>query len=83
MWTESGNNVDSNPLLVDPANNDFHLQPTSPMIDAGTTAVPEPPGLPTIDFEGDPRISGVAPDIGADEFVRKAMPWLQLLLLDD
>ena len=39
-WTESGSNLDTNPLLVDPANNDFHLQPTSPMIDNGNNCCP-------------------------------------------
>lgn len=70
-WTDSGDNLDTDPLLVDPANNDFHLQPTSPMIDTGTTAVPSP-GIPATDFEGDSRIFGVAPDIGADEYIPQA-----------
>lgn len=67
-WTDSGDNLDTDPQLVDPANNNFHLQSTSPMIDKGTAAVPSP-GLPATDFEGDPRISGAAPDIGADEYI--------------
>ena len=47
--------------------------PGSPCIDIGTTAVPDPPGLPTTDFEGDLRVLGAAPDIGADEhpYVRR------------
>ena len=72
-WTESGSNLDTNPLLVDTANNDFHLQPTSPMIDNGTTAVPVPPGLPDTDFEGDTRPSGIATDIGADEYLTRGI----------
>jgi len=67
IWTSSGNNLDTTPLFVDPANNDFHLQPNSPMINAGTTVVPNPPGLPVTDFEGNPRVVGPAPDIGAYE----------------
>ncbi len=67
-WTDSGNNLNTNPLFVDSANNDFHLQPTSPMINAGTMAVPNPPGLPSSDFEGNPRVIGTAPDIGAYEW---------------
>ncbi len=32
---DGGGNVDIDPLFVDPANGDLHLQPTSPVIDAG------------------------------------------------
>lgn len=62
------NVVNADPAFVDPANDDYHLTSGSPCIDAGTTAVPDPPGLPTTDFEGDPRVLGAAPDIGADEY---------------
>ncbi len=62
------NNLNAAPLFVDPSNNDYRLQPTSPMIDAGTAAVPDPPGLPVTDMDGNPRIIGPAPDIGAYEF---------------
>ncbi|MBU0755071.1 MAG: hypothetical protein KJ645_08005, partial [Planctomycetes bacterium] len=41
------------------------LQATSPCRDMGTDTVAE---LPVIDYEGDPRISGLSPDMGADEF---------------
>jgi hypothetical protein len=61
------NVVNADPSFVDPANDDYHLSSSSPCIDAGTTAIPDPPGLPTTDFEGDPRVLGAAPDIGADE----------------
>jgi parallel beta-helix repeat protein len=67
-WTASGSNLNTDPLFLDPANNDFHLKPNSPMINAGTTAVPDPPGLPSADIEGNPRVIGSAPDIGAYEF---------------
>jgi hypothetical protein len=40
---------------------DFHLAPTSPLIDRGTAT-----GAPRVDFDGEPRDDG-APDIGADE----------------
>ena len=62
------NNLTNDPLFVDPAGDNFHLQPTSTLIDAGTGSVPSPPDLPSTDFEGYPRIIGTAPDIGAYEW---------------
>ena len=59
------NNIQHAPQFVDPINGDFHLKSTSPCIDAGTADAPE---LPDTDFEGNPRILGPAPDIGADEY---------------
>lgn len=64
-WPGPGN-LDADPRFVDPANGDYHLQYGSPCIDAGTRRVPG--GLPTTDIEGDPRMAGSAPDMGADEF---------------
>ncbi|MCD6305869.1 MAG: hypothetical protein J7M32_06220 [Deltaproteobacteria bacterium] len=55
--------VDTNPLFVDPANGDFHLQGSSPVIDAGT-----PSGVPLTDMEGNPRISGTTVDMGPYEY---------------
>lgn len=52
----------SNPLWVNPAGLDFHLQSASPAIDAGANV-----GL-TEDFEGNPVPQGAAPDIGAYEY---------------
>lgn len=52
----------SDPLWVDPAGLDFHLQSASPAIDAGANV-----GL-TEDFEGNPVPQGAAPDIGACEY---------------
>jgi hypothetical protein len=60
--------ISQDPGFVDPASDDYHLSRGSPCIDAGTASVPEPPGLPAMDFEGDPRTIGPAPDIGADEY---------------
>jgi uncharacterized repeat protein (TIGR01451 family) len=40
----------------------YHLTPCSPAIDAGTAS-----GAPTIDFDGEPRPQGLAPDVGMDE----------------
>lgn len=71
-WTGGGTrNISEDPELVDPANGDFHLQLTSPCVDAGCYV----PNL-TEDFEGDVRPcnssleargDGSDFDIGADE----------------
>ena len=70
-WPGEGN-IDADPLFADPGNGDFHLQWDSPCIDAGTKNVSS---LPLTDFEGDPRVIGLAPDMGADEFV---LPYIEL-----
>jgi parallel beta-helix repeat protein len=46
-------NFSADPLFVNAAANDFHLQSTSPAIDAGTNTAPN---LPQTDFAGNPRI---------------------------
>ncbi|MHC4945877.1 MAG: right-handed parallel beta-helix repeat-containing protein [Planctomycetota bacterium] len=55
-----GGMIDKDPLLADPAGNDFHLCFMSPCRDAGDGAA-----APGKDFEGDPRNTI---DMGADEF---------------
>ncbi len=70
-----GNNINTDPLFVDdsdpdPSNWDLHITDTSPCIDAGTATAPS---LPATDFDGEPRPSGSAPDIGADE-VQSGLP---------
>ena len=57
------NKVD--PRFVDASNDDFHLQPGSPMINAGYLATPN---LPDFDIEGNPRVLGASVDIGAYEY---------------
>jgi len=54
-------NINADPLFVSTSAPDFHLQPTSPCIDAGTYM-----GL-TQDYAGNPVPLGSAPDIGAYE----------------
>ncbi|MBC8422446.1 MAG: right-handed parallel beta-helix repeat-containing protein, partial [Chloroflexi bacterium] len=65
-WPGTGN-IDADPRFVDPASGDYHLQPGSPCIDAGTSA-----GAPDHDFEGDPRPMGAGVDMGADEYYYSA-----------
>ncbi len=57
-----GKNKD--PLFVNAAGGNYHLQATSPCIDAGTNT-----NAPTKDFEGETRPFNGTTDIGADEFV--------------
>ncbi len=61
------NVINADPAFVDSASDDYHLADGSPCIDTGTTAVPDPPGLPATDIEGNPRVLGAAPDMGAYE----------------
>lgn len=60
---------DSHSVFADPkfANvllNDFHLQATSPAMDAGDT---DTALIGTLDIDGQPRVQGTAVNIGADE----------------
>lgn len=56
-------NLDVDPGFQNGAGGNLRLDTTSLLIDQGDAT-----GLPATDFEGDPRIVGAAPDIGADEF---------------
>ncbi len=68
------NNIESDPLFVDSAKNDFHLTDHSPCIGAGADSA-QVSGkwyyAPVQDFEGDPRPNpaGFNPDMGAFESV--------------
>ena len=67
-WTGAGN-ISADPLFVNASSGDYHLQRSSPCINAGTaTALPSGVTLPTTDIEGNPRIVGPAPDMGAFEY---------------
>jgi hypothetical protein len=57
-------NIDQDPLFVDPANGDFHLNWLSPCINRGTND-----GAPSEDIDGDPRPHMGTVDMGVDEFV--------------
>jgi hypothetical protein len=59
----TGPNINADPQLTG-APLPWHLRPTSPCLNAGTSLI----GLPATDFEGDPRVVGPNVDIGADEF---------------
>ena len=71
--TDLGGNQAAPPLFVDAAKGDYHEASGSPTIDAG--AVDQ---LGATDFEGNPRVIGSAPDIGAYEFV-PPVPQIQSL----
>ncbi len=70
-WTYGGDNIDDDPLFVDPINHDYHLETGSPCIDTGNNDAPE---LPEKDKDEKPRIidgdgNGEATiDMGAYEF---------------
>ncbi len=75
--SSSGNNgnISADPLFVNSAS-DFHLQVTSPAIDAGSNTAPS---LPTQDIAGNPRILDgngdcvAIVDMGAYEFARPSV----------
>jgi len=57
--------IDADPLLADPASNDFHLTYDSPSKDSGNNNAL---GLIESDFEGDFHGAGGVVDMGADTF---------------
>jgi hypothetical protein len=61
-------NIAGAPLFRNASVGDFRQCPGSPTIDKGTGT------LSTIDFDGDARSLGAAPDIGADEFTGADCP---------
>jgi predicted outer membrane repeat protein len=65
VGTDGGGNIDADPLFVDAPSGNLRLSAGSPAIDAGDNAAP---GLPPTDIDGNPRIVGVAVDMGAYEY---------------
>ena len=59
------NNIDEEPLFVDPDEGDFRLRRNSPGVDAGNEDVVDEDGT---DLVGNPRIYGDTVDIGAYEY---------------
>ena len=57
-------NISASPLLLNVGSGNHRLAIGSPCRDTGDSSAV---GLPTVDFEGDPRVSGSSVDIGADE----------------
>ncbi|MBW2000791.1 MAG: hypothetical protein JRJ29_22865 [Deltaproteobacteria bacterium] len=60
--------ISTEPAFFDIAADNYHLMVSSLCRDAGTVAIPDPPGLPQHDFDGQRRLIGRAPDMGADEY---------------
>jgi hypothetical protein len=61
-WDGTGN-IDLEPLFIDPATGDFHLQADSPCRDSGTSV-----GAPASDIKGTTRPQGSGYDMGAYEY---------------
>ncbi|MHC4343238.1 MAG: choice-of-anchor Q domain-containing protein [Planctomycetota bacterium] len=59
-------NIDTDPCLVDPCNNDYHLSAGSPCINAADPNYVM--GMGETDIDGQPRVMGSRLDMGADEF---------------
>ncbi|MFC1955401.1 choice-of-anchor Q domain-containing protein [Chloroflexota bacterium] len=64
----SDNLIIADPAFVNPSSGDYHLTAGSPCVDSSTASVPDPPGLPPADIEGNLRVMGTAPDMGAYEY---------------
>ncbi len=64
-------NIRSDPKFVNSAQRDYHLLREPPCVDTGNSSAP---GIPDMDFEGDPRVAtgrySATVDMGADEY-----PW--------
>jgi hypothetical protein len=67
-FIDLGGNQTAAPLFVnpDPLVRDFHQLAGSPTVDAGASFM----GISALDVDGQARVMGCAPDIGADELTR-------------
>ena len=66
-WTAGGkNNINKNPLFVDPDNGNYHLQSDSPCIDTGNILYLVCDYI--VDLDGECRIAGGSSDMGAYEY---------------
>lgn len=54
--------IEGNPMFINSAGGDFHIQPGSPAVDRGSED-----GAPATDFDGQSRPAGQGIDIGVDE----------------
>lgn len=61
----SGNNLSDDPQFVNAFSGDFNLSEGSPAIDSGDSGAPR---LTDLDFNGNSRVDGGSPDMGAIEF---------------
>ena len=85
LGSDGGNNLDRDPLFVDPATANYRLQTGSPAIDAGdTNLLPADSSdldsdgntseLLPLDLDGHPRVVGAAVDMGAYEWAVEQPP---------
>lgn len=63
--TGQNGNISADPLFVDPASSDYHLQNGSPCINAGDASLPE---LPLTDLDGNDRVVDGMVDMGVYEW---------------
>lgn len=64
-YTTNPGNISVDPLFVNPAVSNYHLQPGSPAINVGNNSAPN---FPAADFDGNPRIYNLTVDLGAYEY---------------
>ncbi|MBN2891756.1 MAG: T9SS type A sorting domain-containing protein [Bacteroidales bacterium] len=63
------NNINEDPMFIDPMLGDFSVECGSAVLDAGTMIM----GMPMYDVAGNPRINGMMIDMGAVETISNAM----------